>query len=107
MFLWNLLKKPCDELVKRVFLAQIDVKASDNSWVSQVKNELTNYNINLSFDEIAALSKSKFKSLVSQRIREKSNEYLSSLQEKHSKTKQLVIDKKVERVPCFPEVIFP
>ena len=94
MYLWTLLRKPNDELVSRVFHAQNDIEIS-NSWVSKIKKDLREYDIFLSFQDIQNHSKSEFKSLVSSKIRKKANIFLHSLQDTHSKTRNLQIGTKM------------
>ena len=48
MFLWTILQKSNDELVKRVFLAQMEFP-SKNSWVSTIQRDLKECSIYLSF----------------------------------------------------------
>ena len=55
-------------------------------WYSWVKEDLITCDIQLSEEEISTMSKFKFKKLVDSRIREKSVEYLTELQIKHSKS---------------------
>ena len=66
MFLWALLNKSEEELVKRVFSVQIEM-SSENSWIENVKSDLLRLKIELSFDEIASLSKSQFKDIAQPR----------------------------------------
>lgn len=88
MFLWTILNKPDDELIKKVFLVQKEFSTSD-SWVSTVESEIEEYDINLTFNDISKITKSRFKELVSQKIRVKAVMYVTSLQAQHSKTKFL------------------
>ena len=75
MFLWNLLRKSSEELVKRVFQLQADFP-TDKSWVSNVRKDLKNFNINYTFEELARFSKSQFKQLVSRKLGLASDTYL-------------------------------
>ena len=95
MFLWNLLNKSNEELVKRVFQIQRDLPTA-KSWVSSVQSELKMYNINYTFDEIAGFTKSQFKQLVSRKMKQASEKYLSNLKQSHSKTQNLVLGTKIQ-----------
>ena len=96
MFLWSLLNKSEEELVKRVFLAQCEFDLEE-SWVSNVKDELRSCRIYLTFDEISSLSKHQFKKIVKSRVFQKAKEYLFEIQQNHSKTRNLVIGDKIKK----------
>lgn len=71
-------------------LTQKDVsKPSKSDWITTVMNDLKILEINLSFDDIKNTTKTMFKQLVKQRIKIKAFQFLISLQENHSKSKEL------------------
>ena len=88
MYYWTLLRKSESELVKRVFSA-LKQFSTKNDWYQQVRAEMTECGINCSDEEIAAMSKYKFKKLVDKKIKEKSSQYLMEMQVKHKKSKLL------------------
>ena len=58
-------------------------------WVSQVEEDLSSCDINLTEDEIAKMSRWKFKQIVQRKIKEQSETYLTELQMKHTKSSLL------------------
>ena len=78
MFLWTLLNKNDNELAKMVFLAQRNIPTK-NSWVENVKCDLLKLKKDLSFEQIASLTKGQFEEIVSNRLRTISNEYSLNL----------------------------
>ena len=95
MFLWSLIHKQEDELAKKVFLVQCEMNI-ENYWVEIVKRELQACEINLSFDEIASLDKPTFKKIVKRKIFRCSQQFLSEVQQKQSKTLNLTIANKIK-----------
>ena len=88
MFYWELLRKGGHELVKRVFKATKEFK-DKTDWVSQVEEDLSSCDINLTEDEIAKMSRWKFKKIVQRKIKEQTETYLTELQMKHTKSSLL------------------
>ena len=58
-------------------------------WVEEAKNNLAEFDINLSLDDLKNKSKSSFKKLVKTKTREFTLNYLLALKEKHSKMENL------------------
>ena len=88
MYYWTILKKEETELVKRVFIAMKEFRTKGD-WLTQVENDLQSCDIQLMEEEIKAMSRNKFKTLVKKKIRERSMLYLTELQAKHSKSQYL------------------
>ena len=88
MYLWTILHKSDKELVRKVFDSQklFPVK---NDWVLQIKEDLVKCKIELTDDEIGGMRKEKFRKIVNKSIHQLSEEYLTKLVEKHSKTENL------------------
>ena len=87
-FLWYLINDKEESLLKRFFKAQCD-QPIRGDWVSTVKQDLAELEINLSFEEIEKISKEAFKDLVKQKVRKGAFEYLQKVQHTHSKDKNL------------------
>ena len=87
-FLHYILNDKEDSLLSNVFRAQCDMPVKGD-WITTVKEDLKELNINLSFDQIRLKTKDEFKATVKQIVREKALEYLQNLQKKHSKSKPL------------------
>ena len=85
MFYWTMLRKNKEELAKRVFLAMKEFP-DKTDWYSQVKKDLTECCIEETEDEIKAMSEYKLKNLLREKIKENSQDYLTTLQVKHSKS---------------------
>ena len=95
MYLWSILHKSDNELVKKVYNTQKEFPVK-NDWVLQVQDDLSKCKIELSDEEIASMNKEKFRKIVNSAIKELSEEYLSNLVEKHSKTEKLVPSDKMQ-----------
>ena len=98
-FPWTLLKKGEQELVKRVFLAMKEFRVKSD-WMSQIEDDLLSCDIQLKEEEIAAMSRWKFKKIVDGKIREQSEQYLAELQIKHSKSTFLHQGEKMQEYLC-------
>ena len=85
MYYWMLFQKGKEELVKQVFEAMREFSVN-SVWYSQVKEYFITCDIQLSEEAISTMSKFQFKKLVDSKVKEKSTEYLTELQLKHSKS---------------------
>ena len=88
MYLWTILQKDDNELVKKVFDTQKKFPVK-NDWVLQVQEDLLLCKIDLSDEEIRNMKKEKFKKIVKESISKLSEEYLTKLVEEHSKSENL------------------
>ena len=91
-FLWYLIHDKEESLLKNFFQAQCD-QPTRGDWVSTVKQDLTEVNIDMSFEEIRNVSKEAFKDLVKDRIQKLALVYLKKLQQTHVKAKPLSYEK--------------
>ena len=87
-YLWYLLNEEEDALIRRFLQAQIDSPIKGD-WILTVRENLAHLDINMSLEEICATSKNAFKVIVKEALQKKSLEYLQSLQQIHSKSKNL------------------
>ena len=71
-----------------------------SDWMSQVEDDLLSCDIQLKEEEIAAMSRWKFKKIVDGKIREQSEQYLAELQIKHSKSTFLHQGEKMQEYLC-------
>ena len=92
MYLWTLLQKSENELVKQVYNTQkmFPVK---NDFVLVVREDLKACSIDMTDEQISSLKKEKFKALVNSKIQALSLEYLLGLQDKNTKSKNIKIIK--------------
>ena len=67
-----------------------------NDWFITIQNDLSECNINLSEEEITNMKKETFKTLVKQKIKLLSKEYLISLRNKHTKSKDLLLENNIK-----------
>ena len=81
--------------MKQSFLA-MKMFPTDNDWHCSVQKDLKFYEINKNEQEIQSMSKFAFKKFLSEKIREKCNQYLKSCQDKHKKTKYLSMNDKMQ-----------
>ena len=88
LFYWCILNKPEKELAKQVLKAQ-ECAPVKNDWCITVQEDLHFLGINLTEKDITSMKKSKFKSIVSKKIREAATDFLVELREKHSKSSGL------------------
>ena len=68
------------------------MKNLSGDWVSTAKQDLTDLNIKVSFEEIENISKEAFKKLVKDKVHKSALDYLKNLQLSHSKSENLSYD---------------
>ena len=105
MYLWTLLRKSEKELVKKVFNAQVLITTND-TWTHFIKEDLKEFEIEYTFDQISLMSKSQFKQIVLIKVKDKAKQYLHDLQSKHVKTKKLNISEKMQPYLSSPKLSF-
>ena len=87
-FLWNILQKDENELVRKVYSSQKMFQVK-NDWAEQVRLDLDACGIYETDEEISNINKRIFKKLVDERIQHLSAQYLISLRDSHSKSDSL------------------
>ena len=90
-YLWYLIHDKEGSLLKTFFEAQCDQPVRGD-WVSTVKQDLADLNIQMTFEEIADIQKEAFKKLVKENVQKAALEYLKKLQMTHSKSQNLHYD---------------
>ena len=90
-YLWYLINDKEGSLLKTFFEAQCD-QPIRGDWVTTVKQDMADLNIELSFKEIANFSKEAFKKLVKDKVKNSALDYLKNLQQTHNKSKNLCYD---------------
>ena len=88
LFLNFILNEPPDTLIHQVLQAQIK-KEYKNDWIKQVKQDMTELEINLTYDQIKQASKNEFKKFVKETIKKKAFEFLMKKKGTHSKMNEL------------------
>ena len=87
-FLWYILQQEPNSLLNKFFSAQL-ANPKNGDWVLTVKNDLVDLQIDLNFDDIQRLSKSKFKNIIKEKTKLSALQYLSQLQETHTKSQNI------------------
>ena len=84
MYLHYILIQEDHELVARFFKAQ-SVKPVKNDWYLSVVDDLKEFEIDMTFEDIKEMKKGKFKDIIKGKIREKAFNDLQNLKNIHSK----------------------
>ena len=88
MYLWTILQKNDEDLVSKVFKAQKLFPVKDD-FINQIKEDKEEIGLNLEDDDIKHMKKSKFKTLVKEKIRDAAHYYLIQKKESLSKLNNL------------------
>ena len=91
-FLFYILHEDKESLIRKVFDEQ-DKNPLKGDWVSTVKKDISDLNLNITFEEIKRMGKNKFKSLVKNQTKAKGLEYLLQIKASQSKGKELSYEK--------------
>ena len=92
MYLWHIVHRDTDELIWKIYEAQ-RCKPNKGDWFEILQTERRALNILESDEEIAKMSRNKFKILVEKKIKENVIQYLNALAEPHSKSEFIVSEK--------------
>ena len=95
MFLWDILHKNENELVRKVFDSQTAFSVK-NDWVIQVQKDLNECNIDLSNDEISKMKRLTFKKIVKEKLQLLAAQYLITKKLQHSKSQHLTYSKEMK-----------
>ena len=87
-FCWYLLNQDEDSLLGEFFKAQCD-SPTKGDWVSMVKQDIGDLELDMTFDQIKACSKETFKDSVKKHVNAAAFKYLITLQKTHSKAKMM------------------
>ena len=89
LYLWNILHRAENELLKRFYDAQNLVKTKSD-WVELIESDKKELDITLSDEEIKLMKEHKFKNIVNVAVAKKTLDYLNKIADSHSKSKILV-----------------
>ena len=103
MYYWTILNKSESELVKAVYNAQKEYPTK-NSWALEIQGVLKTCEIYNTEEEIKSMTKIKFKAIVKEKIQIRVMCYLIGLQNKHSKSKNLVMGAEMQKYLCCNEM---
>ena len=95
MYLWDILHKNENELVRKVFNAQKEFSVR-NDWTTQVQQDLLECEIHLTEEEISRMKRITFKNMVREKLQLIAARYLISKKLQHSKSQHLTYSKKMK-----------
>ena len=104
LYLWNIMQKEDNELLKRFYLAQ-KLHRTKNDWAEIIEKDKKDFGIELTDEEISKMKESKFKRIVNIAVTEKTLEYLNKTAHGHSKSRKL-IKQTLEREKYFDDPRF-
>jgi hypothetical protein len=103
-YLHTILSSESSGMLYNFFITQW-YNPSPGDWTEQVKEDLTDFQISLSFEQIKKKSKESFKNMVKTRAKEYSLNFLKSKQASHSKMEKLIYkDLKIENYLLSDEI---
>ena len=79
-------------MLYKFFINQWNYPAK-NDWVNQVREDLVDFNLDLSLTQLRKMSKNLLKKTVKGKLKEYSLNYLTTIKEKHSKMDDLIYPK--------------
>ena len=85
MFLWTILNRDKDDLVRKVYEVQ-KIKKTKGDWYSLIEQEKQKYDLTVTDAEICQMSKFKYKTLVQKKVEKFAFENLKERASKHSKS---------------------
>ena len=88
MFLYYILHEKQDSMIYRFLEAQMQ-NPTAKDWVTTLRKDLDELNLNVTFAEIKAMKKGSFKTMLRKSIEEKALEYLDGGKSSHSKVMNL------------------
>ena len=87
LYLWNIINRAENELLKRFYDAQNLVKTKSD-WVELIENDKKELDITLSDNEIKLMKEQKFKNIVNTAVAKKTLDYLNKIADSHSNWKE-------------------
>ena len=88
-FLHTIIRRDDEELTKRILIAQLD-NPCDGDFAKIVKKDCATIGIPFDMAYVGSSSKEVFRKLVKNKIRAAALEYLKSIQQKHTKVKDII-----------------
>ena len=104
MYLWEILHRDTDELVRKVYETQ---KLSHNKgdWYLIMQDERAKYEISESDDEISKMSQNKFRKIVEKKIHQYALKHLNTMASKRSKSTKIGVEN-LKRRPFLVTIDF-
>ena len=88
-FLYSILQKDREELVREVYEAQKH-EPTDGDFIELVKKDATEIGIVFDENDIAKMKKEDFKKIVKTKVRHAALQYLNNIKQKHSKVRNII-----------------
>ena len=88
LYWWHILKVDCSEMIHKVYTAQ-KLSPVSGDWIQLLEKDKKDFQIEMSDEEVSAISEYKFKSYVKKKAKELTIQHLLSLQMQHSKSEWL------------------
>ena len=104
MYLWNILHRNENELLKRFYIAQ-KLSRTRNDWTELVEKDKSDLGIDLTDDEISRMKESEFKNIVNIAATKMTLLNLNKTADSHSKSR-ILIKSKLERENYFDDQRF-
>ena len=102
MYLWHILHREKTELIRKMYESQ-KCNYNKGDWGLILEEERRKYNLTLSDQEIANLSREKFKTIVSAKIQSHAFNYLKQLANKHSKSENIAKSDNLQKKAYFSD----
>ena len=91
LYWWNILHVDESEMIHKVYRAQ-KLSPVFGDWIQLLETDKKQFGILLTDEDIQSVSLYEFKEFIKKKAKELMIEYLSSLQQKHSKSKDLDVE---------------
>ena len=101
MYLWHIVHRDTDEIIWKIYETQ-KIKCNKGDWYELLQIERMENNIRQTDEEIASMSRDKFKNIVDSKVTSHAVYYLNELAEPHSKS-DFIVDDKFERKSYFTD----
>ena len=101
MYLWHILHRDTEEIIWKIYEAQ-KVKCNKGDWFEIINIERRDNHVMQTDEEIACMSREKFKTLIDKKVEASAVKYLNKLAEPHSKS-DFLVSEKFEKKPYFSD----
>ena len=106
MFLWHLLHRDSEELIFKIYKIQ-KCHVNKGDWAKIINEERSKYNILENNEEIAKMSKSKFRKICKIKIKLHASKYLDDMAKPHFKSAGIrQKSKHISQIEDFPRKMF-
>ena len=89
LYSWQIMHRKDEDLLNMFYQAQ-KVAKTKNDWVELIENDKTEFEIDVTDEEISSMGENKFKTIVNAAVTERTLKYMNKIAAGHSKSKTLV-----------------